>query len=123
MNPSRAALTPPTGMNDSRLAEALRGYLAACAAGHPPARADFLAQHPDLAPALGQALDALDAPPLSADQTPTAERATLGDFYLLREVGRGGTGVVYEAVQLSLGRRVALKVLPLAAALDPRQLR
>ena len=31
-------------------------------------------------------------------------------------------GVVYEAVQLSLGRRVALKVLPFAAALDPRQL-
>jgi hypothetical protein len=32
-------------------------------------------------------------------------------------------GIVYEAEQLSLGRRVALKVLPFAAALDPRQLR
>jgi serine/threonine protein kinase/tetratricopeptide (TPR) repeat protein len=47
----------------------------------------------------------------------------LGDFRLLREVGKGGMGVVYEAEQLSLRRRVALKVLPFAAALDARQLR
>jgi hypothetical protein len=52
---------------------------------------------------------------------PRAEN--LGDFRLLREIGRGGMGVVYEAEQLSLGRRVALKVLPFAAVLDPRQLR
>jgi serine/threonine protein kinase len=43
----------------------------------------------------------------------------LGEFRILRELGRGGMGIVYEAIQTSLNRRVALKVLPLAAMLDP----
>lgn len=56
------------------------------------------------------------------DEARLIDGQPLGDFKLLREIGRGGMGIVYEAEQLSLGRRVAVKVLPYAALLDKRQL-
>jgi serine/threonine protein kinase len=125
-----------TDKADEGLEVVLADYLRAAEEGRAPERMELLARHPDLAPELaayfaGQERFTRLAAPLrdavSAAQESTidqklAEGGRLGDFRLLREVGRGGMGVVYEAEQISLGRRVALKVLPFAGALDAKQL-
>lgn len=86
-------------------------------AGEPVDRAALAAQHPEHAGALAgffALLDELEAPPAPDEPVP----ARLGEFRIVRELGRGGMGVVYEAEQPSLKRRVALKVLPPALRAD-----
>ena len=131
---TRDPANPPSGI-DPILADLVEQFLQRLQAGESLDPSGFAAQHPDHAESLRQLLPALE---MMADLGRSAVRdrtglppsedisgpglGVLGDFHILREVGRGGMGVVYEAEQLSLRRRVALKVLPFAAALDPRHL-
>src|SRR5262245_34353591 len=124
---STSAAIVPELPDDPRLMAAVQEYLALLEAGQKPSRPEFLRRYPDMAAALAACLDGLEmvhfaavkekAAPVRETASP-ATQSPLGDFQILREIGRGGMGVVYEAVQLSLGRRVALKVLPFAAAFD-----
>ncbi len=101
----------------SELAGLLDQYLADLQAGIRPDRARQVADHPELAPHLEEALTGIEFIH-GAEPTPGQPPAQLGDFRIVREVGRGGMGVVYEAEQISLKRRVALKVLRLGAVAD-----
>jgi WD40 repeat protein/serine/threonine protein kinase len=113
----------------SQLAEE---YLERYRRGERPAPTEYAARHPELADQIRELFPALvlmeDVRPgpqtlVGAAIAPAAEvpPRRLGEYRLVREVGRGGMGVVYEAEQESLGRRVALKVLPPGVLGDARQ--
>src|SRR6516165_1577330 len=54
-----------------------------------------------------------------ADDLVAGAPLKLGDFRIIREVGRGGMGVVFEAEEAALGRHVALKVMRSEMAMNP----
>jgi tetratricopeptide (TPR) repeat protein/serine/threonine protein kinase len=127
---SAALPSPTTAARAAELAELVEQLTTRIKAGEPIDWDELLGEHPQYAdelrgllPAVQMLADLSRSAPgeLGSDGEPSP-RGELGDFRLLREVGRGGMGVVYEAEQISLGRRVALKILPYAGALDARQL-
>ncbi len=109
-----------------KLEKALGLFYEAWHAGMRPDPDAFCREHPEAGPELRAEIDNFlfmaDVLPggSQVDQEREAESpiafgkdgdAVVGDFRILREIGRGGMGVVYEAEQISLRRRVALKVL------------
>ena len=107
--------------------------------GEPTTVEDYAQAHPELADEILAFFPALltmetlggDASSRTSAITSVAESPVgggtppvrLGEYRILREIGRGGMGVVYEAEQESLGRRVALKVLPGCLLADAKQVR
>ena len=99
------------------LIRVLDGYMADLQAGKVPDRDQLLADNPGIAKRLEQCLPGIEFIHQAAGPELGASRQ-LGDFQIIGEIGRGGMGVVYEARQVSLNRRVALKVLRFGAVAD-----
>jgi serine/threonine protein kinase len=128
-NAGSTATIPPS--EDAELIAAIEEYVALVDGGRAPDRGEFLDRHASIAGPLGECLAGMDLVDDAAWMFQSTSRCAsaaegpsvfeLGDYRIIREIGRGGMGVVYEAEQRSLGRRVALKVLPSAASMDPRQ--
>jgi serine/threonine protein kinase len=104
--------------DDARIDEVVADYVDRLNVGEKVDRDSILAEHPELGAEILRRLETF----VDIDEPVATERilGALGDYTLRRQIGRGGMGVVYEAWQGSMDRRVALKVLPRAIAADRR---
>jgi serine/threonine protein kinase/WD40 repeat protein/tetratricopeptide (TPR) repeat protein len=108
-HPSEKNSGSPEDPREERLAEILAACSDRISAGDHLDVEAILREHPDLAEDLRTPLETMAGVASAFGETKPFE--ALGEYTIIREVGRGGMGVVYEARQRSLGRRVALKVI------------
>ncbi len=97
--------------------------------GSPLSVKEFAAQHPENSEAITQLFPAIasieglrnakkpEPPSLNGKNF---DSKVLGDFRIVKEIGRGGMGIVFLAEQISLGREIALKVLPPSFVSEPK---
>ena len=114
--PSFDHVAPPLDAAEE-LASILDRYMADLQAGRAPDRRQLCEAHPELAAQLEACLAGIEFIHRATGPA-TDTPATLGEFRIIRELGRGGMGVVYEAEQTSLRRHVALKVLRFGVVAD-----
>jgi eukaryotic-like serine/threonine-protein kinase len=112
-----------TAEKERQLNEVLAQYLEAVEAGGTPDRTALQAQHTDLAVELGEFFNNLDGLVRSGSATQISRKthvsnnpalppgSRFGDYEILKEIARGGMGIVYRARHLSLNREVALKMI------------
>ena len=114
-----------------KLARATEDYFQLVSEGSAVDIDQFASEYPEIKAVLLSVLPALKlvrSEPLSAETEQTCSVGIeaglrLGDFELIEGIGRGGMGVVFLARQISLERKVAIKILPFLATLDSRRIR
>ena len=108
-------------------------FVAEIRRGERPDVADYERRHPELAEEIRELFPTIEQLERARTHHESADDGLaslgptrlkrLGDLRIIREVGRGGMGIVYLAEQESLQRRVAVKVLPRQSLLDEQHLR